>query len=83
MSIFTTYILFFYFIIQCYLSYYFVNVGSKGKKNPRKPLFFKGLRGCVTIRTPRRETYYPCESLIFKAFNGYYYTFFIKLYMSF
>lgn len=29
-----------------------------------------------TIQTPRRETYYPCESLIFKAFNGYYYTFY-------
>jgi hypothetical protein len=28
------------------------------------------------IQTPRRETYYPCESLIFKAFNGDYFTFY-------
>ena len=30
----------------------------------------------ATIQTPRRETYYPCESLISRTFNGDYYTFY-------
>ncbi|WP_288710301.1 hypothetical protein, partial [uncultured Clostridium sp.] len=33
------------------------------------------------ILTPRRETYYLCESLIFKAFNGDYYTFYHNYFM--
>ena len=28
------------------------------------------------IQTPRRETYYPCESLISRAFNGDYSAFY-------
>lgn len=29
-----------------------------------------------TIVSPRKETYYPCEGLISRAFNGNYYTFY-------
>jgi hypothetical protein len=32
-------------------------------------------------QTPRRETYFPCEGLIFKAFNGDYYTFYHNYFM--
>lgn len=42
-------------------------------RNPSKI----GLSGAAwTIQTPRRETYYPCEGLISRAFNGNYYTFY-------
>lgn len=29
-----------------------------------------------TTQTPRRETYYPCEGLISRAFNGDYFAFY-------
>ena len=38
--------------------------------------FFNIYETLFTTQTPRRETYYPCEGLIFKAFNGDYYTFY-------
>ena len=33
------------------------------------------------IQTPRRETYYPCEGLISRAFNGDYSAFYHNYFM--
>lgn len=42
----------------------------------RSPLFIRLPRLVATIQTPRRETYYPCEGLISRAFNGDYSAFY-------
>ena len=53
----------FYFIVDDTVFY------PKGDK-PYCPLTL------FTIQTPRRGTYYPCEGLISRAFNGYYSAFY-------
>lgn len=53
----------FYFIVDDTVFY------PKGDK-PYCPLTV------VSIQTPRREIYYPYKSLISRAFNGDYYTFY-------
>jgi len=41
----------------------------------KRPVY-AGSQIFLITQTPRRETYYPCESLISRTFNGDYYTFY-------
>jgi len=45
-------------------------------KKLQKRLVFAVSEALFTPQTPRRETYYPCEGLISRAFNGNYSTFY-------
>lgn len=45
-------------------------------KKLQKRLVFAVSEALFTTQTPRRETYYPCEGLISRAFNGNYSTFY-------
>ena len=63
--------------------YQFLTFTQNLKRSPLTYLsfFFNIYETLFTTQTPRRETYYPCEGLIFKAFNGDYYTFYHNYFM--
>ena len=49
-------------------------------QNQKIPLH-KASRNFPPIQIPRRETYYPCESLISRTINGDYFTFYHNYFM--